>query len=686
MRFGRGFIRSALPVFLAALLVVMQLPRNIAGAEVSAPLPTFGPSPEAADYEKEIITTLFMNSHEKESFEPGKVIRYRFEPADSDEYIFMSFPADDQPLPVVSARLIRLADGKTVARSETGVGFRIAGELAADAAYELEITAASAGSLAVEVMMNARGRCFENPISLPGESVRYAKTIVRSRDVHWFSFVAPVDGWYSIRTEKTGEILDTRGYLMDAAGNMLAENDDILFPGDANFMIQQELAAGETYFVRISAFSNLTGAYRLVLTMPEEGRPLPEAVILSQSELSVGIDEEAALAASVFPADALPELVFASSNSSVVSVEPDGMLRGVSAGEATVWVFSYGGIKAGCRVTVRPTPVSGMQVPEETASLHAEEQLTIKPVFEPANASLQQAVFTSSDETVAVVSQYGVVTGIAEGDAVITVVSVDGGFTDQIAVHVEGVRPVYRALVLGEQEYNADVRQGGRNTAQGVADMLENQMIGGAGYQVRLQMDSTREEILEGIGIAFEGAKETDISLFYINCHGAYEEGSAFIRLHDESRITVDELEEMLRPIPGKVVLLLDFCQSGSFIGAGGDFVEGAKTALTDEKYIVIASASADEDSYRRSFASGDAEKTTAAIMGRSLAEGAGWDLIYDRSVTLKADADRDKRITAEELFEYTKKRVTHYLNGTGAVQTVHIWPEGDQTVIFGRN
>ena len=72
--------------------------------------------------------------------------------------------------------------------------------------------------------------------------------------------------------------------------------------------------------------------------------------------------------------------------------------------------------------------------------------------------------------------------------------------------------------------------------------------------------------------------------------------------------------------------------------------------------------------------------------MGRSLSEGAGWDLIYDRSVTLKADADRDQLVTAQELFDYTKKRVTHYLNGTGAAQTVHIWPEGDQTVIFGRD
>lgn len=696
MRIRRGFIGRALPVLLAALLLVMQFPRKIAGAELSAPLSTPEPAADAVESASGMVTTLFMNSHEKESFEPGEKAVYRFTPADSDDYIFMSFPADGQAEAVVSARLIRQSDGAEIAATDAAEGFRIACALQAEESYELEITAASAGSLAVEVMLDARGRCFENPISLPGESVRYAKTIVRARDVHWFSFVAPVDGWYSIRTEKTGGgILDTKGYLMDESGRMLAENDDILFPGDANFMIQQQLKAGETYYVRISAFSNLTGAYRLVLAMPQEGQAYPEQVTLSKDEIEISVDGEASLSASLLPENALPELVYASSNSSIVSVEPDGTVRGVAAGEAIIWVISYGEVKDSCRVTVLPVAVRGMSFAGEEVTLHAEEQLTLSPVFEPANASDQTAVYESSDESIVTVSPYGVLTGVSKGDAVIIATSSDGGFVDSVAVRVEGVRPVYRALVLGEQMYEDDARLGGVNTAQGVADMLENQSIGGAGYQVRLQLDSTRPEILEGIAAAFAGAKETDISLFYINCHGAYENGAAYIRLHDESRITVDQLEAMLRQIPGKVIVILDFCQSGAFIGAGGDFERftdsarsafGGGTALTTGKYTVIASAAADEDSYRRSFSSGDNENSTAAIMGRSLCEGAGWDLIYDRSVTLKADADRDKAVTVQEIYEYTRRRVMHYLDGTGAVQTVHVYPEGDQTVIFGRN
>ena len=696
MRLRKGFIGRALPTLLAALLLVVRLPQDFAGAELTAPLlPTFGPSPNAEDYAQETATTLFLNSHEQETLEPGGTLRYRFTPADSDIYVFRSFPGEDGGHPETEVRLVRTSDGETVDSSVQSGCFSLVCSLDAGETYELEITAVSAGTLAVEVMLDARGRCFDNPIALPAESVRYAKTIVRPRDVHWFSFVAPVSGWYSIRTEATGgSILDTRGFLMDETGLMLASNDDILFPGDANFMIQHELTAGKAYYVRISAFSNMTGPYRLALTAPEEGQTLPEDVTLSRHDLMMDVDEEFTLSAVISPQNALPELTYAGSNSSVVRVEPDGTVYAVSAGEAEVWVFSYNGVKDRCLITVRPVEVTGMEFEREQVTLRVDEQLTLSPVFTPENASNRIARYESSDETVVAVSPSGVLTGVSEGDAVVTAISSDGGFADTVSVHVDGVRPVYRALVLGEQAYENDARVGGVNTAQGVADMLSNQVIEGAGYQVRLQLDSTREEVMTGIAEAFAGAKDTDISLLYINCHGAYENGVAYLRLHDESRMTVDQLEAALREVPGKIVVLLDFCQSGAFIGAGGEFerftgsaqaVFSGGTALTAGRYTVITSASADEDSYRRAFSSAPAEESTAAIMGRSLCEGAGWDLIYDRSVTLKADADRDKRITVQEIYEYTRKRVMHYLEGTDVTQTVHVYPEGDQTVVFGR-
>lgn len=699
MRFGKKFIHRAPPVLLAALAAALCLLCRYAGAEQVSPSPEPAStvlSLKDSDIQADTLpTTLFLNSHEIESMTEGRIVRYRFTPPSSDTYTFRSFPIADETVPAATARLIRLSDGEVVAEESRQDLFSLTCPLEAEENYELEITAHSAGALATEVMLNARGRSFDNPISLPSESIRYAKTIVRARDVHWFSFVAPVSGWYSIRTEKTGDtILDTIGLLTDSSGRVLASNDDILFPGDANFMIQYELTAGETYFVRISAFSNLTGAYRLVLTVPEENQPLPESVLISPRGITLDVDQKFTLSADVFPENTLSELVFSSSDSQIASVEPDGTVRAVSAGEATIWAISYGGVKDGCTVTVNPVPLEDMSFEEDSISIYTNEQASLSPLFEPSNASDQSVRYESSDQSVVTVSEYGVLTGISEGRAVVTAVASDGGYTASVEVQVGGIRPVYRALVLGEINYTDGSRLGGENTVRGVYDMLVNQSIDGAAYQTRLQLDSTREEIAEGIRLAFSEAKETDLSLFYINCHGSYEDGSAYIRLHDETRITVDQLESMIQDVPGKIVLILDFCQSGAFIGAGEDAEQLAgctdqtlsgRQALTSGKYIVITSASSSEDSYRRSFTSGTSESSTAAIMGRSLCEGAGWDIIYDRSVSLKADADKDGLVTVQEIFEYTKERVAHYLEGTDVTQTVYFYAEDDQTVLFGK-
>jgi hypothetical protein len=356
--------------------------------------------------------------------------------------------------------------------------------------------------------------------------------------------------------------------------------------------------------------------------------------------------------------------------------------------------MSYNGVKDQCSVTVRPVKAAGMAFSQDSVELRVDERLQTAVEFIPANTSDRGVKYTSSDESVVRVRSDGLLIGVSKGSATVTAVSADGGFTDTLQVHVKGIRPNYRALVVGEQNYPSGVRVGGLNTAQGVADMLGVQVIDGETYEVKLLLDSTRRELVEGVDETFRDAKETDISLIYINCHGAYENGVAYLRLHDETHITVEQLEQLLRPIPGKVIVMLDFCQSGAFVGAGGEFerfsvrtgeVFSGGTALTGGKYTVITSAAADQDSYRRSFTRGSDENSTAAIMGRSLCEGAGWDLIYDRAVTLKADRNRDKRVTVQEIYEYTRRRVAHYLEGTGVTQTVYLYPAGDQTVIFGK-
>lgn len=96
-------------------------------------------------------------------------------------------------------------------------------------------------------------------------------------------------------------------------------------------------------------------------------------------------------------------------------------------------------------------PVTGMSVSPATASVFVGNTTTLTPTIVPADASNKAINWTSDNETVATVSN-GVVTGVSEGTANITAVSVDGGFTSTSKVTVNN-KPVTE-ISLNKTEAN----------------------------------------------------------------------------------------------------------------------------------------------------------------------------------------------------------------------------------------
>ena len=83
-----------------------------------------------------------------------------------------------------------------------------------------------------------------------------------------------------------------------------------------------------------------------------------------------------------------------------------------------------------------PVAVTGVNVSPSTVSIEtsATTQLTANVV--PANATNKAVTWSSSNTSVATVSSYGLVTGIGEGTATITVTTSDGGYTASCVVTV----------------------------------------------------------------------------------------------------------------------------------------------------------------------------------------------------------------------------------------------------------
>lgn len=635
---------------------------------------------------------LFLNS--RESFSPsyaGASRAYTFTPDTGGLYVFRGFPAGSISAPIY-ARLYD-AQGTLIGRSAGNGSFVLEAMLAEGEAVRLEVSSYSTQvTTRIEVMAQVHGRSFSQPIVLNSGSVAYNRAVVRPRDTHWYAYTPEADGWYIVRTETAGKSpLDTNGCVMDETGRMIAENDDVLFPSDGNFRICLYLSAGKQYYIRVSAVSNQTGSYRLIVAAPQGEGLLPARLMLDKASLTVEIGEQQALSARALPENAQNDLMWISEDSQIAQVDAQGVVSGVSAGETLVHVYA-GQLEAVCRVTVPAMEATSLACSQGDMTLAVGETASVAVTALPAEASLSLS-YESSDSAVVSVNSKGELSALAEGVAQLIVRDEISGLKAEMNIEVTAAHRHYRALVLGEQNYAGKrTRVGGLNTAQGIADMLREQSIDGEAYRVTLHMDVTREELLAAIEETFAEATEADLSLFYINCHGDYD-GAAYLELHDGSRITASQLEMVLRRIPGKVVVIMDCCRSGGFLQDAGRFTGSVQAAfsqpsgpLTDNKYIVLTSAGPDQDSYRRSFAETDEEESMATIMARALCEGAGWDLINDRICTLKADANKDRRITLQEIYLYTSRRVMYYLEGTGVTQSVCVWPEGDQTVLFERS
>ena len=491
---------------------------------------------------------------------------------------------------------------------------------------------------------------------------------------------------------------------MDAAGHVLHEAGS----GAGGFVIDCELTAGARYYVRVSALNDSTGPYRLAVEQDTARAARPEAVSLSAEELSMNIGETQTLSAVVSPQDAHPTVTFTSSDSDVATVSQTGEVYAVGAGEAVVTARAWGGASASCTVRVAGVPLSGIGFSQSALTLRVDESVSTALEFFPQSASDRRVFYSVEGAGIITVSPDGVVTGLAEGTARLVAVAADGGHTDILEVTVEPAAAKLRALIVGQQMYEEgvnSVRVGSINTAQSVSFLLQNQSVDGESYETTVLLDSGRAETLAAIRTAFAEAKEGDISLFYITCHGYYAHGMSFFELYDGSVIAARDLERELRKVPGTVVVIADCCGSGGLIGRASsmeDFNRGivqvfsghvGAPSFAGSKYKVIASASLDQDSYRISFDENVTESDMATVLARALCDGAGWSLGGSRRAALRADADYDRQITFGEIGAYLVRRVPWYLNVAGELagsstpytQNVQIYPAGDPLVLFGR-
>jgi uncharacterized protein YjdB len=153
-------------------------------------------------------------------------------------------------------------------------------------------------------------------------------------------------------------------------------------------------------------------------------------VSLNKTSMTLAIGDSETLTATVEPAKASNKnITWSTSDPSVATVD-DGVVKGVAEGSATITVTTQDGSKtATCDVTVVDNiPVTGVTLDQTSVSVDRGKTVTLTASVLPYNASDKVVEWSTSNSSVATVDN-GVVTGVAVGNATITVTTQDGSKT-----------------------------------------------------------------------------------------------------------------------------------------------------------------------------------------------------------------------------------------------------------------
>lgn len=156
-----------------------------------------------------------------------------------------------------------------------------------------------------------------------------------------------------------------------------------------------------------------------------------------KASMTVSRGKKAAVKANIEPANAADKtLTWTSSNNDVATVDSKGVVTAKAVGYAVITgKTNDGGFVDTCRVNV-VYGVKRVKLNKTSATLEVDEKLTLTPTISPKNATNKDVKWTSSDKNVAKVTSKGVVKALAKGTAVITVSTVDGGYTATCTVSV----------------------------------------------------------------------------------------------------------------------------------------------------------------------------------------------------------------------------------------------------------
>ena len=234
-----------------------------------------------------------------------------------------------------------------------------------------------------------------------------------------------------------GQSIDMSPYIVytpnDAADKSLVWSVDHTYQGEvseAGVLTAKHVGGTVTVTATSVRVPSVSASHTLTITVPTV-----TDFTLSETETTMNIGGTTTLSITAFvPEYASATATWNSSNTAVATVNKNGVITAKGLGDAVI-TATIGEVEKTCTVHVQPVEVTSVSFDPATVSLTVGSNIQLNPDVLPAQAKDEYAMtYVSDNEAAATVSESGLVTGIAEGQAIIT--ATIGGVSGQITINV----------------------------------------------------------------------------------------------------------------------------------------------------------------------------------------------------------------------------------------------------------
>ncbi|MGL1885149.1 MAG: Ig-like domain-containing protein, partial [Reichenbachiella sp.] len=202
------------------------------------------------------------------------------------------------------------------------------------------------------------------------------------------------------------------------------------------------LSAG-THTIRVKGSGSNAWQYNMdYITLTKVGSSPSVSVTsvsLDQGTMALSVGNNGTLTETVNPGNATDKSVNWSTSNAGVATVSNGLVSAVSAGSAVITVTTVDGsytATSNITVTASTVYVTSVSLDQSTMALTVGNNGTLTETVNPGNATDKSVSWSTSNGSVATVSNAGVVSAIGTGSATITVTTNDGSYTDSSTVTI----------------------------------------------------------------------------------------------------------------------------------------------------------------------------------------------------------------------------------------------------------